>query len=192
MSTIKITGETRDAFGKGAARQTRRAGLIPAVVYGRGSGVTHIALPERELGLALRKSRVVLEVSVGGETFIVAPRDVQRDPVRRNIEHLDLVLIDTAEVASRAAEAQAMAAAEAAAVEAGLDPIAAAHHVEDAVAHGESAEAAASHAVADMEQEAEARADAAEHANEALDAADAATAAAASAAAAAVAPDVED
>ena len=98
MSTVKITGQPRDTFGKGAARTTRRAGLIPAVIYGRGSAVVHVSLPERELVLALRKSRVVFEVELAGETYVVAPRDVQRDPVRRIIEHLDLILIDRAEV----------------------------------------------------------------------------------------------
>ncbi len=181
MSTVKITGQPRDSFGKGAARTTRRAGLIPAVIYGRGSEVVHVALPERELVLALRKSRVVFEVELAGKSYVVAPRDVQRDPVRRVIEHLDLILIDRAEVETRAAEAQAMAVAEAAAVEAGLDPIAAALLVEDAVAHGESAADAASHAVSDMEHSAEARADAAEHAADAADAAGTAEAAGSSA-----------
>ena len=166
MSSIKITGQLRDQFGKGAARQTRRAGLIPAVVYGSGSAVTHTALPERELMLALRHARVVLEVEVAGETFVVAPRDVQRDPVRRTLEHLDLITIDRTEVASRNAEAKAIEAAEAAATEAGQDPIAAAHMVDEAIAHGESAADAASHAVADLEGAAVAMADAAEYAAE--------------------------
>lgn len=196
MSTVKITGEPRTDFGKGAARQSRRAGLVPAVVYGRGSEVSHIALPERELALALRGARVVLEVSVGGQTYVVAPRDVQRDPVRQTLEHLDLVLIGKAEVAARAAEAEAMAAAEAAAEEAGLDPIAAAHAVEEAVAHGESAAEAASHAVADLEHEAEVLAAAAETAEAAEEAEAAAAAAAESAGSAegaeAAAPAAED
>jgi hypothetical protein len=66
----------------------------------------------------------------------VAPRQVQRDPVRRVIEHLDLVLISAAEARERAAEAEVIAAAEAAATEAGLDAIAVAEHAAAGVEAG--------------------------------------------------------
>ena len=98
---VSIKAEPRSDFGKGAARRTRRAGLIPAVIYGKGTEPRHVSLPDRELTLALRHPGLVLEVTVDGKAELVAPRDVQRDPLRRVIEHIDLVLISKSEAAER-------------------------------------------------------------------------------------------
>ncbi len=118
MAQVSIKAESRSDFGKGAARRSRRAGLVPAVIYGQGQELRHVALPNHELTLALRHPGLVLEVEFEGTKQLVAPRDVQRDPVKRVIEHLDLVLITKAEAAERvkagiAAEAAAEAAHEA-------------------------------------------------------------------------------
>jgi large subunit ribosomal protein L25 len=118
VAQVSITGEPRSDFGKGAARRTRREGRVPAVIYGRGSEPQHVSLPDHELTLALRHPGLVLEVTIEGKTVLVAPRDVQRDPVKRVLEHLDLVLITAAEAEERveaglAAEAAAEAAHEA-------------------------------------------------------------------------------
>lgn len=115
MAQVSITAEARSDFGKGAARRTRRAGLVPAVIYGKGQEPQHVALPDHDLTLALRHPGLVLEVSIDGKTVLVAPRDVQRDPVKRNIEHVDLVVLNKAEAAERIEEGKAAeAAAEAA------------------------------------------------------------------------------
>ena len=118
MAQVSITAEPRSDFGKGAARRTRRAGRVPAVIYGRGSEPRHVSLPDHDLTLALRHPGLVLEVTLEGATMLVAPRDVQRDPVKRVLEHVDLVLITAAEAEERveaglAAEAAAVAAHEA-------------------------------------------------------------------------------
>ena len=118
MAQVSITAEPRSDFGKGAARRTRRAGRVPAVIYGRGSEPRHVSLPDHDLTLALRHPGLVLEVTLEGKTLLVAPRDVQRDPVKRVLEHVDLVLITAAEAEERveaglAAEAAAVAAHEA-------------------------------------------------------------------------------
>lgn len=118
MAQVSITAENRSDFGKGAARRTRRAGRVPAVIYGRGSEPRHVSLPDHDLTLALRHPGLVLEVTLDGKTLLVAPRDVQRDPVKRVLEHVDLVLITKAEAEERveaglAAEAAAEAAHEA-------------------------------------------------------------------------------
>lgn len=94
---VAIAAEARSDFGKGAARRLRRAGRIPAVVYGKGKDLTHISLPGHELELALRDPRVVLVVTIGGATVLTRAQEVQRDPVRRTLEHVDLVVIDRAE-----------------------------------------------------------------------------------------------
>jgi ribosomal protein bL25 (Ctc-form) len=118
VSEVSITAVPRSDFGKGAARRTRREGNIPAVIYGEGSVVTHVALPAHELELALRKPRVVLNISFEGKTIITKPRDVQREPVKRFIEHVDLIIISAGEATDRGNEAVAFVeAAEAQAVQ---------------------------------------------------------------------------
>jgi ribosomal protein L25 (general stress protein Ctc) len=123
----KLTAESRADFGKGAARRLRREGKIPAVVYGHGTSPVHVAIDAHELTLTLRKKPASIEVSVDGKTQTVAPRDLQIDPVTRNIEHVDLVIVTAAEAAKLArdaaeqsakAEADAIHAAEVAAAKA--------------------------------------------------------------------------
>lgn len=144
MSTndIKLTATERTDFGKGAARRYRREGLVPGVMYGAASDVRHVLLPAHETVLALRTPKVVLAVSVGGTTLLCAPRDAQRDPIRDHLLHLDLVLLSDAEAAARHAYSDALAAATAAAEEAGLDASQAAHIIEEAAAAGEDLQAA--------------------------------------------------
>ena len=111
MAQVSIKAESRSDFGKGAARRSRRAGLVPAVIYGKGEAPRHVALPDHDLTLALRHPGLVLEVTLDGATMLVAPRDVQRDPVKRVVEHLDLVLLNKAEAAERIEEGKAAEAA---------------------------------------------------------------------------------
>ena len=110
MTQVSIKAEHRSDFGKGAARRIRRSGLVPAVIYGHGQEPQHVALPDHDLGLALRKAGVVLLVELDGTSTLVAPRDVQRDPVKRVIEHVDLVVVSAKEADAIAAEAVAHAA----------------------------------------------------------------------------------
>jgi large subunit ribosomal protein L25 len=93
----KITAEARESFGKGAARKLRAAGRIPAVVYGHGTEPMHISLPAHETALIIRRANAVLELDVTGATQLALVRDVQRDPVRQIIEHLDLILVRSGE-----------------------------------------------------------------------------------------------
>jgi large subunit ribosomal protein L25 len=158
-----MTAVSRSDFGKGAARRIRREGNIPAVIYGSGTELVHVALPEHDLNLALRKPRVVLSVSFDGSTVLVKPRDVQRDPVKRNLEHIDLVIITKEEAQDRSDMADAIKAATAAAEEAGMDAASVVQALEAAVASGEDAGEAAKHAVSDAEHKAEEYADAAAH-----------------------------
>lgn len=157
MSTdVTIKAEQRSDFGKGAARSLRRQGLVPAVVYGSGSDVQHVVLPAHETNLALRIAQVVLQVQVDGETVAVAPRDVQRDPVKQDLLHLDLVMLSRADVAERHAYNDAMEKAQANAEEAGLDPLQAAHVIEEAAANGEDLAQAAANVVEILEEQARA------------------------------------
>lgn len=93
MSEVRIAAEPRTEFGKGAARRTRRADKVPAVLYGHGEAPRHLALPGHALMLALKTPNVLLNLDLGGEKQLALPRDVQRDPLRGFLEHVDLVLV---------------------------------------------------------------------------------------------------
>jgi len=154
VTNVEINAEPRTDFGKGAARRLRRSGNIPAVIYGTDVQLTHVALDEHEIDLALRKPRVVLNVTYGGTTYLTKPRDVQRDPVKRNLEHVDLVIITKQEAAIRSSYADAVAKAEIAAAEAGYDAASVIMALEEAVARGEDPLEAVDHAVADVKERA--------------------------------------
>lgn len=145
MSHIRISATSRDAFGKGASRRLRREGLVPGVIYGRGNEVRHIALPGRELVLALRAPRVVLEIEQDGSLTLVAPVEIQRDAVRRDLEHIDLIVITEAEARTRAGQAIAEAKAAEEAALAAIEAAAAAERAavaEDAEADADGGSAA--------------------------------------------------
>ena len=89
----KLVAEVREQFGKGFARRIRAAGRIPAVIYGHGTDPQHVSLPGHEVGLILRKANQVLELDIAGKETLALVKDVQKDPVRQIIEHLDLVIV---------------------------------------------------------------------------------------------------
>ena len=89
----KLSVEVRTSFGKGAARKIRALDKIPAVLYGHGTEPIHVTLPGHETALILRKSNQILELDIQGETQLALVKDVQKDPVRQIIEHIDLVVI---------------------------------------------------------------------------------------------------
>ncbi|WP_205647469.1 50S ribosomal protein L25/general stress protein Ctc [Agromyces badenianii] len=93
----KVIADTRESFGKGAARKLRATGKIPAVVYGHGTAPKHIALPSHQIGLLLRKANAVLDLQIDGESQLALVKDVQKDPVHQIIEHLDLIVIKRGE-----------------------------------------------------------------------------------------------
>ncbi|HEY5224650.1 MAG TPA: 50S ribosomal protein L25/general stress protein Ctc [Microbacteriaceae bacterium] len=93
----KVAAEPRDSFGKGAARKIRAAGKIPAVIYGHGTDPQHVTLPGHQIGLILRKANAVLELDIAGKSQLALVKDVQKDPVRQIIEHLDLIVVKKGE-----------------------------------------------------------------------------------------------
>ena len=93
MPEVKLTAELRTEFGKGAARRIRRAHKVPAVLYGHGTDPIHIALPGHETLLALRTANALLSIEVNGSSQLALPKQVQRDPLRHTIEHVDLVIV---------------------------------------------------------------------------------------------------
>jgi large subunit ribosomal protein L25 len=91
----KITAELRTEFGKGAARRIRRDHKIPAVVYGHGNDPIHLTLPGHDTMLALKRggTNALLELDIDGTAQLALAREVQVDPLRRVLEHIDFVAV---------------------------------------------------------------------------------------------------
>jgi large subunit ribosomal protein L25 len=96
VSEVKISAEVRTEFGKGGARRTRRAGLVPAVLYGHGEKPRHISLPAREFAAAIRHGGMTqafaIEISDGTSALALA-KAIQRDPIRDTFDHVDLLIV---------------------------------------------------------------------------------------------------
>jgi large subunit ribosomal protein L25 len=93
VSEVKIQAEPRTEFGKGAARRIRRDAKVPAVLYGHGTDPIHIALPGHDTMLALKNANALLSIDVEGENRLALPKQVQRDPIKGFIEHVDLLIV---------------------------------------------------------------------------------------------------
>ncbi len=90
-----ITAESRTEFGKGAARRIRRADKVPAVLYGHGTDPVHITLPGHDTMLALKHggANALLTITLDGAEQMALPKQIQRDPIRGFLEHLDLLIV---------------------------------------------------------------------------------------------------
>jgi len=101
VSEVKISAEPRTEFGKGGARRTRRAGLVPAVLYGHGEKPVHIALPAREFAAAIRHGglNTVFTIDIVGASgaTLALPKAIQRDPIKDTYEHVDLIIVKRGE-----------------------------------------------------------------------------------------------
>lgn len=91
QNNLSVT--VRTSFGKGAARKIRAANAIPAVLYGHGSEPKHLTLPGHETMLIVRRANAVITLDVEGTEELALVKDVQRDPVRQIIEHIDLITV---------------------------------------------------------------------------------------------------
>lgn len=90
---IRIPAEVRTESGKGAARQARREGKVPAVVYGHGTDPQHILLPAHQTFLAVRNPNALLTLDIEGEEQMVLPKEIQRHVIREDLLHLDLLIV---------------------------------------------------------------------------------------------------
>jgi large subunit ribosomal protein L25 len=99
VAEARIDAETRTEFGKGAARRTRRAGRIPAVLYGHGTDPQHVSLPELEFKRIVREQgrNAVLTLNIGGTPQLALTKTVVQHPIRPYIEHVDLLVISRGE-----------------------------------------------------------------------------------------------
>ena len=95
MSEVRLPAEPRTEFGKGGARRTRRAGKIPAVIYGHGAAPRHVSLPAKEFGHAIKHggANVLLTLSLNGAEELAIPKAIQRHPIKGVFEHVDLLAV---------------------------------------------------------------------------------------------------
>jgi large subunit ribosomal protein L25 len=104
MAIVPLSGLLRERVGKGPARQARRSGQIPAVVYGHGEAATSVAVEATEFEAALRShegGNMIVALKVNGDERTALIREVQRDPISHEILHLDfqeVALTDTVRV----------------------------------------------------------------------------------------------
>ncbi|WP_022879296.1 50S ribosomal protein L25/general stress protein Ctc [Microbacterium sp. B19] len=96
----KVVAEVRENFGKGFARRLRAAGKIPAVIYGHGTEPQHVALPGHQVSLLIRRANALLDLDINGKSQLALVKDVQKDPVRQIIEHIDLLVVRKGEKVS--------------------------------------------------------------------------------------------
>jgi len=94
VSEVRIAAVPRSEFGKGPARQVRREGRVPAVLYGHGTDPRHVSLPGHDVLLALRTPNVLIRLEgLPGGNELALPKAIQRDPIKGSIEHVDLILV---------------------------------------------------------------------------------------------------
>jgi large subunit ribosomal protein L25 len=91
---VRIAAEPRTEFGKGPARRARRAGQVPAVLYGHGTDTRHVTVPGHDVLLALRTPNVLIRLDgLPGGSQLALPKAVQRDAIKGSVEHVDLILV---------------------------------------------------------------------------------------------------
>lgn len=94
-----LEAAVRTEFGKGAARRTRRDGNVPAVLYGHQSDPQHLALNAKAFAAILREhgTNAVLNLVIDGKKQLALTKSVVVHPIRRYIEHADLLVIKKGE-----------------------------------------------------------------------------------------------
>jgi large subunit ribosomal protein L25 len=102
MSELNIEVQTRDRIGSGASRRLRREGLVPAVVYGGGRDTVPIQVDRRILLDLLKQAGsenavLLLKLDGGSKQRHCMVRELEVDPLTRQILHVDFLRIDMAE-----------------------------------------------------------------------------------------------
>ncbi|RNL78338.1 50S ribosomal protein L25/general stress protein Ctc [Nocardioides marmorisolisilvae] len=99
MSEDLIIAETRSEFGKGAARRIRRANKVPAVIYGHGNDPIHVTLPGHDTLMAIKHggANAVLNIEIDGKVQLALTKQVQADPIKGFLEHVDFVAVKKGE-----------------------------------------------------------------------------------------------
>ena len=96
METIDIKAEARSQVGKGSARAARRAGLVPAVIYGNKETAVPVTLDANQWRQLMHKPGIfsqLININVNNETHFVLPRDIQQHPVSEEAMHVDFLRV---------------------------------------------------------------------------------------------------
>jgi large subunit ribosomal protein L25 len=96
METIDIKAEARSQVGKGSARAARRAGLVPAVIYGNKETAVPVTLDANQWRQLMHKPGIfsqLININVNNETHFVLPRDIQQHPVSEEAMHVDFLKV---------------------------------------------------------------------------------------------------
>ena len=96
MDTIDIKANARSQVGKGSARAARRAGLVPAVIYGNKESAISITLNANQWRQLMNKPGIfsqLINIEVNDEKHFVLPRDIQQHPVSEEAEHVDFLRV---------------------------------------------------------------------------------------------------
>lgn len=90
-----LTATVRTETGKGASRRARRAGQVPAVLYGHGSDPQHLLLSSHDFAAVLRHSgtNAVLTLDIDGKEQLALTKALEIHPIKRNIQHADLLVV---------------------------------------------------------------------------------------------------
>lgn len=89
MANYPLTAEVRTAFGTNAVKKLRRDKLIPGNIYGHNKENVNVVVVQRELEKALESGEPLFDVTISGEKKVVLVKDLQRHPVRGDIQHVD-------------------------------------------------------------------------------------------------------
>jgi large subunit ribosomal protein L25 len=91
----KLTAAVRIETGKGASRRARRLGKVPAVLYGHGGDPQHLELDAHDFSAVLRHSgtNAVLTLDIDGKEQLALTKALEIHPIRRNIQHVDLLVV---------------------------------------------------------------------------------------------------
>jgi large subunit ribosomal protein L25 len=91
----RLSVAVRTQTGKGASRRARRNGNIPAVLYGHGADPQHLELPGHDFAAVLRHSgtNAVLTLDIDGTEQLALTKALDIHPIRRNIQHADLLIV---------------------------------------------------------------------------------------------------
>jgi large subunit ribosomal protein L25 len=91
---VRIAAEPRSEFGKGPSRRVRRAGRVPAVLYGHATDPRHVSLPGHDVLLALRTANVLIRLEgLPGGSQLALPKAIQRHAIKGTVEHVDLIMV---------------------------------------------------------------------------------------------------
>ena len=90
-----LTAQVRTVTGKGASRRARREGKVPAVLYGHGADPQHLELNARDFAAVLRNAgtNAVLTLDIDGTESLALTKSLEIHPIRRNIQHADLLVV---------------------------------------------------------------------------------------------------